>query len=432
MGDWMKPDVLGLHEGHEVPSSVRSREAVVARYKKHVNRGFAGLASVLGLPIGVRSSGCFVFDETGEAYLDCGGYGVFIHGHCHPRIVEAVKAQVERHPLTTHGFLNAELAMAAEHLADVTPMGLDYVTFTNSGAEAAELGIKLARLNGKTHLVAAEGGFHGKTMGALSVNGRSIYKEPFRPLLPGVDFVKYGDASALCRVLDCNQQCSCVILEPVQGEAGVNIPPEGYLEEVLTLCRRYGALLILDEIQTGLGRLGAWWGADREGVVPDILLAGKGLSGGVVPVAAVVATPEIFEPLNNDPFLHSSTFGGNPLAIVAANTAIELIQSEGLVEKAARLGEALLASLRAILFGNCGGLLVELRGVGLMLGLEFVSEAVAGDFVLRLLQEKVVVSHSLNAHRVVRLTTPCIFSDVECEVLMRAVDRASSSLRHAW
>ncbi len=429
-----KPDSLnppGTLDASGVPAT-SVREEVINRYKRHVNRGFAGLASVLGLPIGARSRGCFVFDEQGRAYLDCGGYGVFLHGHRHPLVVEAVKAQLDRHPLATHGFLNAELASAAERLAGVTPPGLDYITFTNSGAEAAELGIKLAHVNGKPRLVAMQGGFHGKTMGALSINGKPFYKDPFKPLLPEVDFVAFGDANALEEVLAASDNRACVIVEPVQGEAGVNIPPAGYLKRVQDLCRRHNALFILDEIQTGLGRLGTWWGADREGVVPDVLLAGKGLSGGVVAVGAVAATAEAFEPLNRDPFLHSSTFAGNPLAMAAARAAIDAIEREGLVGRAASLGEMLLRDLRTILQSACRDLVVEVRGRGLMLGVEFISEAVAGDFVLRLLQERMVVSHSLNAHRVVRLTPPAILAEAECEILFQAVENAAAGLRKAW
>jgi putrescine aminotransferase len=413
-------------------AAISVRQEVLDRYRKHVNRGFAGLAGIIGLPIGVRSSGCYVFDERGRAYLDCGGYGVFLHGHCHPLIIEAVQAQLRRHPLPTHPLLNAELACAAKRLADVTPAGLEYVTFTNSGAEAVELGIKLARINGRSHLVAMSNGFHGKTMGALSVNGRSLYKEPFKPLLPTVDFAAFCDVEALDRVLAGTSGRGCVIMEPVQGEGGVNIPPDGYLTRVKELCRHHNALLILDEIQTGLGRLGVWWGADREGMVPDILLAGKGLSGGVMPVGAVVATKAVFEPLNRDPFLHSSTFGGNPLAMAAACAAIDVIQNERLVDRAAKLGHTLLQSLRAILQDTCANLVVEVRGVGLLLGVEFVSEKVAGDFVLRLLDERVIVSHSLNAHRVVRLMPPAIITEPECDIFLEAVENAAAGLHKAW
>ncbi len=176
--------------------------------------------------------------------------------------------------------LNPELANAAASLAAVAPDPLTYVGFTNSGAEATELGIKLARLNGKSKLIAMTGGFHGKTLGALSVTGRRQYQDPFMPLLPDVHFIPYGDSSALHDILSQVGNQAGVILEPVQGEGGVIVPPAGYLREVFDLCRQHGAFLILDEIQTGLGRLGVWWGANREDITPDVMLVGKGLSGG--------------------------------------------------------------------------------------------------------------------------------------------------------
>jgi putrescine aminotransferase len=254
---------------------VLDKDKVVELYRRHVNRGVATIAGMVGLPAEVRSAGSLVFDETGRAFLDCGGYGVFIAGHCHPVVVDAVRSQLDRNPLSSRALLSPELASAAARLAAVAPGDLSYVCFGNSGAEAVEIGIKIARLNGKSRLIAMDGGFHGKTLGALSITGRSRYRTPFLPLLPGVEFIPYGDAGALEQMLAQDGDKSCVILEPVQGEGGVIVPPDGYLREVREICLDHGALLILDEIQTGLGRLGAWWGADREGVVPDVLLVAK-------------------------------------------------------------------------------------------------------------------------------------------------------------
>ena len=281
--------------------------STVDLYRQHVNSGFARLAGLIGMPSEVSSAGSLVRDENDRVYLDCGGYGVFIAGHCHPVVVAAVREQLERHPLATRSLLSPELARAAAALASVAPKGLSYVSFASSGAEATEVGIKIARLNGKTRLIAMEGSFHGKTMGALSICGRSRYRTPFLPLLPAIDLIPFGDIEALFHALSLNGESSCVVLEPVQGEGGVIQPPTGYLRAVRDLCDRQGAFLVLDEIQTGLGRLGAWWGADREAISPDVLLVGKALSGGCVPVAAAVATPAAFEPLNRDPLLHSST-----------------------------------------------------------------------------------------------------------------------------
>jgi putrescine aminotransferase len=409
--------------------SMSRTDNVVELYRQHVNSGLARLAGLIGMPTEMRSSGSLVFDEDDKAYLDCGGYGVFIAGHCHPSVVSAVRRQLERHPLATRNMLCRELALAAADLAAVAPGDLRYVCFANSGAEATEVGIKIARLCGKSTLISMEGGFHGKTLGALSICGRSRYRMPFLPLLPEVIQLAYGNADALDDVVSRLGETCCVILEPVQGEAGVIIPPQGYLRDVQNICRRHGALLILDEIQTGLGRLGTWWGADHEGVTPDVLLVGKGLSGGCVPVAAAVATPKAFEAFNRDPLLHTSTFAGSPLATTAARAAIEVIRDEDLVTRSRVLGASLLGSIRRTLHDICPDLIADVRGRGLLIGIEFGAEHIAGDFILELMQLKILVSTSLNAHRVVRLTPPAVLAENEVDWLLGAIREAARRLR---
>jgi len=404
------------------------RSTVLDQYRRHVNRGFARLAEFMAVPVEVRSAGSVVFDAAGDAYLDCGGYGVFIHGHCHPVVVQAVREQLERNPLSTRVLLNPQMAAAAASLVGVSPVGLEYALFTNSGAEATEAGLKLARLNGKRRIIATRNGFHGKTLGALSVTGRPRYQEPFAPFLFQVSFVPFGDPDAVREALATDGQECALIVEPVQGEGGVNVPPDGYLRELREMCNRSGALLILDEIQTGLGRLGAWWGADRENVVPDVLLVGKGLSGGVVPVAAAVATSAVFEPLNRDPLLHSSTFAGSPLAMAAAQASIAVIRDEGLVERSRVLGDSLLRNVRQILLNTCPGQVRDVRGLGLLIGMEFTADDVAGDFMLELIHRKVLVSHSLNSNSVVRLTPPAILTDLQVEWLLDAILCAATAI----
>jgi putrescine aminotransferase len=423
---------MGMIPAVASPHGATLRDTVLRQYQRHVNTGLARLGKMAGLPVEVRSEGCFVFDQDGEAYLDCGGYSVFLLGHRHPRVVEAVKAQLDRHPLTTRVLLNAELAQAAEALAARAPSGLDFVVFTNSGAEAVEAGIKLARLAGRNRLVSTTGGFHGKTMGALSVTGRAHYREAFHPLVPDVEFVPYGDGEAMSAALSREGRRTAVVLEPLQGESGVVIPPDGYLRQVRQLCDEHGALLILDEIQTGLGRLGAWWGADRAQVSPDILLVGKALGGGVMPVGAAVAGAATFAGLNRDPFLHTSTFAGNPLAMAAATAAIAAIEDESIVDRARVLGESILQQLRRILLASCPDLIVDVRGVGLLIGVEFRQEHIAGDFIHELLHRKVVLANSLNAFSVARLTPPAIMTDSECRLLYEAMEDAALTLKRRY
>ncbi|MEA2687332.1 MAG: putrescine aminotransferase [Actinomycetota bacterium] len=407
------------------------RTVVLDRYDRHVNRSLARLARLLDAPVEIRSAGSKVYGAGGEEYLDCGGFGVFLLGHSHPVVVEAVRRQLDAHPLATRLFLNPQLAEAAAALAGVAPAGLDYVFLTNSGAEAVEVGIKLARLNGKTRILAMDGGFHGKTMGALSVTGRPQYRDPFRPLLPDVEFVPFGDAAALDAALardGAGGHRTAVILEPVQAEGGVNIPPPGYLGHVRDACTRTGAMLVLDEIQSGLGRLGTWWGADAEAVSPDVLLTGKILGGGVMPVGGVVATAAAFAPLNEDPLLHSSTFAGSPLAAAAVTATLGVIQDENLVERSAHLGRVVLGLVRSVVAYHCPDLVREVRGRGLLVGIEFLSSDLATEFMMGLVERRVIPSYSLNCHRVLRLTPPAILDDDDLDWLAAALTGAAREL----
>ena len=400
------------------------RDQVLDGYTRHVNKSLASLARLVAAPVEVAAAGSKVRGGDGHAYLDCGGFGVFLLGHCHPAVVAAVREQLARNPIATRLFLNPELAQAAVDLAGIAPSGLDYVFLTNSGAEATELGLKLARLAGQRHVIAMHGGFHGKTLGALSVTGRAAYRDPFGPLLPMVDFVPFGDPGALRAALTAR---SVVLLEPVQAEGGVRLPPDGYLRQVRQACTEAGAVMILDEIQSGMGRLGAWWGADLAGVTPDVLLTGKTLGGGVMPVGGVVASAPLFAPLNADPLLHSSTFAGSPLAAAAVTATIGVIKSEGLVERARELGPQVRDLAADAVTAHCPHLVTEVRGEGLLIGVDFVSPDAASEFLIGLLDSRVIPSYSLNASHVLRLTPPAILDTADLDWLARAL---TSAARH--
>jgi putrescine aminotransferase len=364
----------------------------------------------------------------GRRFLNCGGYGVFLMGARHPTVVAAVERQLHEHPVATRLFLEPQAAYAAEALIGVSPPGLDRVHFAGSGAEAVEAALKLARTHGHRRLISMSGGYHGKTLGALSVTAKSVFQDPFRPLLPHVTHVPYGEAAALEHTLAVEPGNACVIVEPVQGEGGVVIPPAGYLRDVESLCRRYGAFFVLDEVQTGLGRLGAWWGADLAGVVPDALLTGKGLSGGIVPVSALVARQEAFSVFDKDPYLHTSTFSGAPLAMAAARAAIQAIREEDLVARARSLGAELFGEIDRIVRHRAGGLIREVRGVGLLIGIEFIEPGPAGDLLLELVDQGVIANHSLNTHLVLRLTPPAVLTAADVDHLYTALDRACQAL----
>jgi len=295
------------------------------------------------------------------------------------------------------------------------------VFLTNSGAEATELGLKLARLAGKQHVIAMHNGFHGKTLGALSVTGRAQYRDPFGPLLPLVDFVQFGDAAALQAVLTAQ---SAVLLEPVQAEGGVRLPPDGSLRRVRQACTEAGAVMILDEIQSGMGRLGAWWGTDLAGVTPDVLLTGK-ILGGVMPVGGVVSSAQLFAPLNADPLLHSSTFAGSPLAAAAVTATIGAIKSEGLIERARELGPQVRDLAVDAVTAHCPDLVTEVRGEGMLIGVDFVSADAATEFLTGLLDEHVIPSFSLNSSNMLRLTPPAILDAADLDWLRRALTSAA-------
>jgi putrescine aminotransferase len=403
-------------------------EQVADRHRDHVSKGRAQLGRLMGGHVEVASSGAVVRDSAGERFLSCGGYGVFLLGHSHPRVVAAVVEQVRTHPLATRMLLEARIAEAAEAVAHAAPEGLDYVHFVTTGAEAAETALKLGRAHGRRRIVATEGAYHGKTLGALSVTGRDFYRDPFRPLLPDVEHVPFGDAAALEAAIADHPGGCCVILEPIQAEGGVVIPPPGYLRAVEAACRRHGAFLVIDEIQTGLGRTGTWWCCSSQGVTPDVLLIGKTLSGGVVPVAAAVATAAAYEPMSADPYLHTSTYSGAPLGCAAAIATLRTIEAERIVPRARRLGETILDHVQAALHDTIPELVSDVRGCGLLIGMEFEDAGVAGEFALEMLRQRVIVSHSLNASRVVRLTPPALLSDAELEWLVDAVTASARSL----
>jgi putrescine aminotransferase len=398
------------------------------RYRRYLSKGRASLGEMFGGDIEVYSSGAWIHTADGRQILNCGGYGVFLMGARHPRVVAEVRRQLNTNPMATRLLLEPQVVQAAEALVSVTPAGLEKVHFANAGAEAVEAAIKLARAQGKRRLISMELGYHGKTMGALSLTAKEVFQAPFRPLLPEVCHVPFGDADALAQELGRHGDQACVIVEPVQGEAGVIIPPAGYLRDVQRLCRQHHAFFVLDEIQTGLGRLGQWWGADREEVSPDVLLVGKGLSGGVVPVSALVATKEAFAPFDKDPFIHTSTFSGNPLSMAAAQGAIAAIKEDNLVERARDLGELLRDELKQIAMAVLKHRVREVRGVGLLIGIELTVPGLAGDLLLELIGAGVLANHSLNSANVMRLTPPAVLSNNDVQILLDAFERAARAV----
>ena len=408
-------------------SAMPTEHELLDVFHSHLSSGRASLGEMLGGFWESRSHGASVHTSDGRRFVNCAGYGVFILGGTHPHVTEAVIAQIRANPLATRLLLEPVGAMAAKALADVCPPALTKVHFVGSGTEATETAIKMARANGRRRLITTVNGYHGKTLGSLSVTAREVYQEKFQPLLPDVTSVPFGDVEAMEAALR-DGPPACVIVEPVQGEGGVIFPPADYLAELGRLRTQYGAFLVIDEILTGLGRLGRWWGHDPETVSPDVMLVGKGLSGGVVPVAAAVATREAYTPFDKDPFLHTSTFSAAPIAVAAAKAAIEAIVLEDAVAKAAKIGDELKRRIVEAAEGTCPHLVAEVRGQGLLIGVEMRDPGLAGELVLELIDGRVLVNHSMNNSHVLRLTPPATLSADEIDQVVTTFDRAFTVL----
>ncbi len=408
------------------------REQALGHYRRHVNSGMARVHSLAATPAEVAATGNRVTGDDGREYLDCGGYCVFLLGHGHPRVLAAVTEQLHRRALGTRSLLDPVLAEASAAIAGAAPPGLDFVWMASAGTEVVEAALKLARLNGCETLVAMEGGYHGKTAGSLSVSGRERFRAPFEPLLPGVARIRYGDVPALGAALADAADRAAVIVEPIQAEAGVVIPPDGYLAEVRAQCDGAGAVMIADEISTGLGRTGRMWCCERDRAVPDVLLTGKALGGGVVPASAMVTTEALFEPLNRDPLLHSSTFGGNPLAASAAIATLGVLSELDAPARARELGAELLAAVARIAEEDGAGLVSAVRGEGLLIGIELSHEHLGAELLMEMLDHGVILCHSMFAHPVVRLTPPVTLTDADREQLYDALSKSLAAIAERY
>jgi putrescine aminotransferase len=399
-------------------------DAVYTAYKEFLNPPLARFMKVAGAAIEVRAKGCRVFDHTGKSYLDfCGGYGVFTLGYMHPKVVAAVKAQLDSMALSSRVFFNEKTAALAKALADLAPGNLQITFFSNSGTEAVEAALKLARLSTRrTKIVSTHNAYHGKTMGSLTATGRELLKELFEPLVPQFEHVPFGDLDALDYALP---NAAAFIVEPIQCEGGVNVPPDGYLKGVRDLCDRHGALFIADEVQTGLGRTGYLWGVDHDGVVPDVMACAKGLSGGVVPIGATITKADVWmQAFAKSPLVHTSTFGGNPLACTAGLAALEVLVEEKLVDRAREMGAYLLQRVKDIARRH-PEVIAEVRGRGLVLGVELTNEGYGGAIIPECLKRGLTVAYTLNQQKVIRLEPPLIVTKADIDEAMEAFEQGT-------
>lgn len=360
-----------------------------------------------------EGKGATVKDSDGREYIDCvGGIAVNAVGYCHPIVVNAIKEQAEKLMHTSNLYYTEPQVELAEKLSGIT--GMDRVFFCNSGAESVEAALKLAsKVTGKHKFIAAEGSFHGRTLGSLSVTFEPKFRSVFEPLLlNGVKFVRYNDAETIREAID--EDTAAVILEPIQGETGIMIPSNGYLKEVKEICEEEGVLLILDEIQTGFGRTGRWFCKEYEGVEPDIMTIAKALGAGF-PIGAMLAK----EGVEFQTSEHASTFGGNPLACAAALACIKVIEEERLVERSRELGNYFMEKVQVHDDGIYSNPIVkEIRGRGLMIGMELTKPC--GEMVERALERRILIN--CTSDTVIRLVPPLVISKEQ-------IDRVISVLR---
>jgi len=370
--------------------------------KAYLNRWDRSLQNNYGKPsiALVKGKGILVTDADGKTYMDfLGGIATNILGHAHPAIVKAVTKQVSVLSHVSNFYAHPKAIALAEKLTAMTGDKGARVFFCQSGAEANEAALKLSRRTGKMRVVAAQGAFHGRTMGALSLTGQPSKREPFLPLIKGVKHVPYGDIDAMRKAV--SKKTAMVIIEPIMGEAGVIVPPADYLQELRKLCDKNGALLVIDAVQTGMGRTGDWFGYEYSGITPDVITLAKGLGGGL-PLGAMIAlgkAAELFQPGD-----HGSTFGGNPVTTAAGLAAIEFIESKKILSKVEKQGAHLIQEL-ALIPG-----VREVRGAGLLLGIEL--ESLKASDVSDAMREAGVLVNAANS-TTIRIAPALIVTDAQ-------------------
>jgi putrescine aminotransferase len=379
-------------------------------------------------------------DIHGKEYIDClGGFGIYMLGHRHPTVVNAVKAQLEHQALHSQELLDPMRGYLAHLLAMVTPGDLQYSFFCNSGTEANEGAMKLAKLYAwrrkKDHnkgIISTTRAFHGKSIGSLSVSGKAEFREPFYPLVPGVRFVPYGDADALDKELSiCDQvgfDIAAFIAEPIQGEAGAIVPPPDYFAKVREICDKWHILFIADEVQTGMGRTGKLWGMDNWGVAPDIMTMGKALGGAVIPIGNFIATAEVFEAFFENPYIHSTTFGGNPMATSAAIGALHATLEEDIPGQAAEKGAYLKGKLTE-LAGQYDDLFAEVRGMGVIIGMEFRDADIGYAVSQGLFSRGVLIGGTLFNSLTLRMQPPAIITYEEMDTVLSRLGDTLAAVR---
>jgi putrescine aminotransferase len=410
-------------------------EESVRYWTDHVNEGFLHFRKSVSTDytaVEWEDEGAVFRDIHGKEFVDIlGGYGIYVVGHRHPRVMKAVRDQLDRQAIHSQELIDPLRTYLAHLVALVTPGDLQFSFFTNSGTESIEGCLKMAMLTtGRHHLIGCVGAFHGKSMGSLGGTSKAVFREPFLPLLHWTH-VPWGDIDVLSKMMKTfdftGDRVAAVVIEPIQGEGGINVAPEGYLAAARELCDRYGALLVFDEIQSGMGRSGKMFACEHDGVVPDLMALGKGFGGGVMPIGATVGTPKTWERYIDNPFLHTTTFGGNPVACAAAIATLGVLLDEDLPRQAGEKGDYLLGKFAALQL-RYPKLLRLCRGRGLMLGLEFADDALGYAVSKNLFARQILIGGTYINSRTLRVEPPLTISYPQLDTFLAALDESLAAV----
>ena len=442
--------VVGMIEADALTDA--QKEAIIkesiANFNENVNPGWLEYRKSVSTDsafVEWEDEGEVFRDVYGTEFIDClGGFGIYACGHGNPEIKKTVRAQLDRYCLHSQELVDPLRGYLAKILAMITPGDLQYSFFTNGGAEAIEMALKLARLaTGGKWYISTVGAFHGKSMGAISMGGKAAYREDYIPMIQQVQHVEYGNAAAteaaVKNLVAVGEKVAAIIVEPIQGEGGVIIPPEGYLKELRRIADEYGCCLIFDEIQTGLGRTGTMWRCDHEGVTPDIMTYGKASSGGVVPITGIIARPWTYEKsgvgtgtsgkmFDNPWILGSPTFGGNPLACAAFISTIRFMLENDIPGEMAKKGEYYMKGL-AKLQEKYPTVLKAIRGAGMLICMEFPEAEVGYEVTKGLFARKVMTAGTLVNAKTVRIEPPATQSYETIDRVLAALDESIADVK---
>ena len=442
--------VVGMIEADALTDA--QKEAIIkesiANFNENVNPGWLEYRKSVSTDsafVEWEDDGEVFRDVYGTEFIDClGGFGIYACGHGNPEIKKTVRAQLDRYCLHSQELVDPLRGYLARLLALITPGDLQYSFFTNGGAEAIEMALKLARLaTGGKWYISTVNAFHGKSMGAISLGGKAAYREDYIPMIQQVQHVEYGNAAAteaaVKNLVAVGEKVAAIIVEPIQGEGGVIIPPDGYLKELRRIADEYGCCLIFDEIQTGLGRTGTMWRCDHEGVTPDIMTYGKASSGGIVPITGIIARPWTYEKsgvgtgtegkmFDNPWILGSPTFGGNPLACAAFISTIRFMLENDIPGEMAKKGEYYMKGL-AKLQEKYPTVLKDIRGAGLLICMEFPEAEVGYEVTKGLFARKVMTAGTLVNAKTVRIEPPATQSYETIDRVLAALDESIADVK---